>query len=132
MRTNLTWSTDVWHYALQKTRDIGPRGVFAGWSLSFVRDSFSFGAFFAAFEFVKGQCFYSFVSTVYGFYDRLSLKKRRDLDVEIDRTGRPEIKPHYLLEPAFLLMAGAAASVAQSVIQHPITRVQEVHYERLE
>lgn len=122
----------MWHYAAQKTKDIGPRGVFAGWTLSFVRDSISFGAFFAAFEFVKGQCFYSFVSTVYGFYDRLTLKKRHDLDVEIDRTGRPEIKPHYLLEPAFLLMAGAAASVAQSVVQHPITKIQELHYGRLE
>lgn len=117
---------------MQKTKDIGPRGVFAGWSLSFIRDSFGFGAFFAAFEFVKGQCFYSFVSTVYGFYDRLTLKRRKDLDVEIDQKGRPEIKPHYLIEPAFLLMAGVAASVSQSVIQHPITRIQELHYQRLE
>lgn len=109
---------------MQKSKDIGPRGIFAGWSLSFVRDSLSFGSFFAAFEYVKGQCFYSFVSNVYGFYDRLSLKKRHDIDVEIDSAGRPEIKPHYLIEPAFLLLAGAAASIAQSTIQHPISTLR--------
>lgn len=37
-----------------------------------------------------------------------------------------------MLEPIFLLLAGAAASIAQSVIQHPITRVQDVHWGRLE
>ena len=124
----------MWQYAASKTRDIGPRGVFAGWTLSFIRDSFGFGAFFAAFEFVKGQCFYSFVSNVYGFYDRLSLFQQAKVDEKTmtGPGGRPEIKPHYMLEPTFLLLAGAAASVTQSVIQHPITRIQEVHYGRLE
>lgn len=37
-----------------------------------------------------------------------------------------------MLEPTFILLAGAAASIAQSVVQHPITRVQDVHYGRLE
>lgn len=123
---------DTWQYALHKTRDIGVRGVFAGWSLSFIRDSIGFGAFFASFEFVKGQCFYSFVSTFYGFYDRLSLFQQNKIDVQSNHRGRPEIRPHYMLEPTFLLLAGAAASISQSVIQHPITRIQEVHYGRLE
>ena len=123
---------NMWQYAFQKTHDIGVRGVFAGWSLSFIRDSFGFGAFFAAFEFVKDQCFYSFVSNVYGFYDRLSLFQQAKIEGQSGKHGRPEIRPHYMLEPAFILVAGAAASVAQSVIQHPLTRIQEVHYGRLE
>ena len=124
----------MWQYAASKTHDIGIRGVFAGWSLSFIRDSFGFGAFFAAFEFVKGQYFYSFVSTYYGKYDRLSLFQQTKVDNQttVGPSGRPEIKPHYMLEPTFLLLAGAAASIAQSVIQHPLTRVQDVHYGRLE
>ena len=122
----------MWNYASVKTRDIGLRGVFAGWSLSFIRDSFGFGAFFAAFEYVKGQCFYGFVSNVYGFYDRLSIFQQTKIDDQVGEQGRPEIRPHYLLEPTFILLAGAAASIAQSVIQHPITRIQDVHYGRLE
>lgn len=120
---------NMWQYASLKTHDIGVRGIFAGWSLSFIRDAFGFGAFFAAFEFVKGQCFYGFVSNVYGFYDRLSLFQQTKID---GQRGLPEIKPHYMLEPAFLLLAGAAASVTQAAIQHPITRIQDVHYGRLE
>lgn len=124
---------NMWHYALDKTRDIGPRGVFAGWTLSFVRDAFGFGVFFAAFEYVKGQCFYGFVSSVYGFYDKLSLFQQSRIEAQENHRGRrPEIKPHYMLEPTFLLLAGAAASISQSTIQHPITRIQDVHYGRLE
>lgn len=125
---------NMWQYAASKTQDIGLRGVFAGWTLSFIRDSVGFGAFFAAFEYVKGQCFYGFVSRFYGFYDRLSLSQQSKVDTQtiIGPDGRPEIKPHYMLEPSFLLLAGAAASIAQSVIQHPITRIQDVHYGRLE
>ena len=69
------------------------------------------------------------MSTVYGFYDRLSLFNKAEIAVQ---SGRAEIKPHYMLEPTFILLAGAAASVVQSVIQHPISRIQDVHYERLE
>ncbi|KAK3697347.1 hypothetical protein LTR37_017492 [Vermiconidia calcicola] len=123
---------NTWQYAYSKTRDIGVRGVFAGWPLSFLRDSIGFGAFFAAFEYVKGQCFYSFVSNVYGFYDKLSIAQQTTIDDQSGTRGRPEIKPHYMLEPTFILLAGAAASIAQSLIQHPITRIQDIHYGRLE
>jgi len=123
---------NMWKYASHKTHEIGFRGVFAGWTLSLLRDSFGFAAFFAAFEYVKGQAFYGFVSNVYGFYDRLSLATQAKVDAQSETRGRPEIKPHYMLEPAFLLMAGAAASIAQAIVQHPITRVQDVHWGRLE
>ena len=123
---------NMWQYASSKSREIGLRGVFAGWSLSFVRDSFSFGAFFATFEFIKNQCFYNFISNFYGFYDKLSFSTQMQIDGQIGELGIPEIRPHYMLEPSFILMAGAAASIVQSVIQHPITRIQEVHYGRLE
>lgn len=123
---------NMWGYAHSKTKEIGVRGVFAGWSLSFIRDSFGFGAFFAAFEYVKGQCFYNFVSNFYGFYDKLSSFQKTKIAGQESTPGRPEIRPHYMLEPTFILLAGAAASIAQSTIQHPITRVQDVHYGRLE
>jgi len=46
--------------------------------------------------------------------------------------GVPVIKPHYAVEPLFLMGAGIAASIAQQFVQHPLGLVQNLHYERLE
>ncbi|KAF2724712.1 mitochondrial carrier [Polychaeton citri CBS 116435] len=125
---------NMWQYANMKSREIGLRGIFAGWSLSFVKDSFGYGAFFATFEFVKSQCFYSFVSSYYGQYAKLSISHQRQIAAAASgpREQNPVIKPHYMMEPGFILLAGIAASITQQVIQHPLTRLQEVHYHRLE
>jgi hypothetical protein len=126
---------NMWSYGYLKTREIGLRGVFAGWSLSLLKDSFGYGVFFGAFEYVKSQCFYSFVSSYYGDYGRLSLSQKAQIDthqsIDAASVDNPVIKPHYMLEPSFILLAGITASVAQQTIQHPFTRVQEVHYGRL-
>ena len=37
-----------------------------------------------------------------------------------------------MLEPTFIALAGVAASLAQQTISHPLSRVQDVHYGRLE
>lgn len=42
------------------------------------------------------------------------------------------IRPHYAIEPAFLLLAGMGASVMQQVILHPLSHIQAEHWERLE
>src|SRR5262249_31306831 len=42
------------------------------------------------------------------------------------------IRPHYAIEPAFLLLAGVGASVAQQVIIHPLTHIQMEHWGHLE
>jgi hypothetical protein len=123
---------NMWQYGFRKTREIGARGVFAGWTLSFVRDSIGAGAFFTAFEFVKSQCFYSFVSSFYGQFATLSEVQQESIYAQRGHRDRPQIKPHYMLEPTFLLLAGASASVAQALIHHPISRIQELHYTRLE
>lgn len=49
-----------------------------------------------------------------------------------ESTRRPTIKPHYTIEPAFILIAGIVASITQQVVQHPIQTVQNVHCSRLE
>lgn len=121
----------MWEYGWRKTREIGARGIFAGWTLSFIRDSLGAGAFFATFETVKSQCFYSFVSTWYGDWAKLSDKQKQDISAQMTTHGRPEIRPHYMVEPTFLLLAGVAASISQALIQHPIQRIQEIHYGRL-
>ncbi|KAF2158839.1 hypothetical protein M409DRAFT_30711 [Zasmidium cellare ATCC 36951] len=124
---------NMWQYGWQKTREIGARGIFAGWTLSFVRDSIGAGVFFATFETIKSQCFYSFVSTWYGDWGKLSDSQRETITAQRSHTAAPpEITPHYMVEPTFLLLAGAAASIAQALIHHPISRIQEIHYGRLE
>lgn len=122
---------NMWQYAYLKTKDIGVRGIFAGWSLSFLRDSFGNAAFFATFEFVKGQCFYSFISNLYGHFGKLTGSQRDTIKAQGTTAGNPVIKPHYMIEPTFILVAGIAASITQAIIQYPISRVQEIHYSRL-
>ncbi|KAK4893346.1 hypothetical protein LTR27_008242 [Elasticomyces elasticus] len=129
---------NMWHYAYHKyTREIGVRGVFAGWSLSLVRDSFGSAVFFSAFEYVKGQVFYSFVSQYYGHFGKLTGAQQEDLRAQSSKTSgvttsNPVIRPHYMLEPSFILLAGFFASITQALIQYPVSRIQDIHYGRLE
>ncbi|KAF2861547.1 mitochondrial carrier [Piedraia hortae CBS 480.64] len=122
---------NMWHYAYRKTQEIGIRGIFAGWSLALIRDAFGNAAFFSTFEYVKGQAFYTFISHYYGHYGNLPQHQKDAIKAQGQQSGTPEIRPHYLLEPAFLALAGIAASVVQAVIQHPVSRIQDIHYGRL-
>ena len=106
----------MWHYSYHKLGEIGLRGVFAGWSLSFLKDSWSYAFFFSTFEFVKAQAYYAFLPRLYR-------------NISEDQLA---IRPHYLLEPCFILGAGLMASIAQQTIQHPFTQLQNMHFNRLE
>lgn len=121
----------MWHYGRHKLQEIGVRGIFGGWGLSFLRDSFGYGAFFSCFEYIKAQAFYAFVVRYYG-----SLHNHRVLDKVqnggLDDEGVPVIKPHYAMEPSFLMAAGIVASTASQAIQHPLSVIQNLHYGRLE
>jgi len=124
----------MWQYSRTKLHDIGFRGIFAGWGLSFLKDSFGSGIFFATFEYVKAQAYYKFVRYYYGGLDIpmvSSLARKRGTEATpIEQT--PVVKPHYAVEPAFLMLAGISASVAQQGVLYPLTLVQTLHYERLE
>lgn len=124
----------MWHYARGKLHDIGFRGIFAGWGLSFLKDSLGSAVFFCTFETVKSQGYYNFVRWYYGSLgevavDKISQKRGR---VATEAQPTPVIRPHYTLEPAFLFLAGISASIAQQTILHPLGLVQEHHFERLE
>ena len=121
---------NMWHYGRHKLRQIGISGVLAGWPLTFLRDSFGCALFFSWFEYIKSQAYYSYITSYYGslgphYADRLLSFGTSDLDV-------PLIKPHYALEPCFLMVAGVVASISQQVIQHPLGMVQKLHFSRLE
>lgn len=125
--------SNMWTYAFHKILEIGPRGVFAGWSLSLLRDSLGSAVFFSTFEIVKGQAFYAFVSKWYGKFGQLDDAQQEALRLQAreGKVSSPVIRPHYLLEPTFIALAGVAASIGQALIQYPIGRVLDVHYGRL-
>lgn len=106
------------------------RGVFVGWSLSMVKDSIGYGAFFATFEYVKAQSYYGFVTRYYGQWRANGMDPILQPRIDTSFNGRV-IKPHYAEEPTFLMLAGIAASVTQQIIQHPIDLIQSVHYQAL-
>lgn len=117
----------MWHYGWHKLKQIGARGVFAGLTLSFLRDAFGYGIFFSCFEYIKSQAYYSFTTGYYGRYHGCHAGA-----AEASDSGVPLIKPHYALEPCFLMLAGVAASIAQQAVQHPMSLVQNIHVSRLE
>ncbi|KJR88585.1 mitochondrial carrier protein [Sporothrix schenckii 1099-18] len=189
----------MWAFSAAKLREIGLRGIFAGWGLSFVKDSFGNGVFFSVFEYVKAQSYYSFVAYYYGALDgsKIMEQQMRNQTAERRKQQRQQwvqgqvsglearvesakhtlhgdkahntdqehtphqhppiplvpkawaearareraekeaamplvIRPHYALEPTFLLLAGVSASFAQQVLLHPLTHFQVVHWDMLE
>jgi hypothetical protein len=124
----------MWQYGRGKLHEIGVRGIFAGWGLSFLKDSFGSGIFFCTFEYVKAQAYYRYVRWYYG-----SLAEPA-VDVLARKTGTPAsgsqptavIRPHYTMEPAFLMLAGMTASVAQQFVLFPLSTIQTLHFGRLE
>lgn len=43
----------MWSFGVEKLREIGLCGIFVGWMLLFVKDSFGSVMFFSVFEYVK-------------------------------------------------------------------------------
>ncbi|KAF2271422.1 mitochondrial carrier protein-like protein [Westerdykella ornata] len=125
----------MWHYSAHKLRSIGLRGIFAGWTLSLLKDSLGSALFFGTFETVKSQAYYAFITKYYSSRTRDALLGSKSLisAPALDESDtRPVIKPHYAIEPAFLLLAGMSASITSQLIQHPLTELQDIHYRRLE
>lgn len=112
----------MWQYGYLKTKEIGLRGIFAGWGLSFFKDSLGYGIFFATFEYLKAQSYYAFVTRYYGGLLWWNLPEGNQVRV---------LRPHYAIEPSFLMLAGIAASVSQQVIHHPFSLVQDIYYRSL-
>ncbi|KAK5313239.1 hypothetical protein LTR93_010974 [Exophiala xenobiotica] len=125
----------MWQYGKGKLQEIGLRGIFAGFGLSFLKDSFGSGIFFSTFEYVKAQGYYRFVRWYYGSLGGVAVDKlahKRGGTVATESQPTAVIRPHYALEPAFLMLAGLTASVAQQVVLYPLSTLQTLHYGRLE
>jgi len=122
---------NMWQYGWFKTKELGARSICAGYGLSLAKDSLGFGVFFATFEYVKAQSFYAFVTKYYGGL-QLGAGDDRFRHGPDRPGGIPTIRPHYTIEPSFLMLAGVSASVAQQAVQYPLAITQAVYYSRLE
>ncbi|KAL6799518.1 mitochondrial carrier domain-containing protein [Trichoderma sp. SZMC 28013] len=124
----------MWTFSAEKLREIGLRGIFAGWGVSFLKDSVGCAIFFSTFEYIKAQSYYRFVAWYYGgleeeIIDLLATRRPADRPKE---EGIQLIRPHYAIEPMFLLGAGISASFAQQLLLHPLTHFQVKHWDHLE
>ncbi|KAM0275706.1 hypothetical protein ACHAQH_007504 [Verticillium albo-atrum] len=127
----------MWAFSSEKLREIGVRGIFAGYGLSLVKDGFGSAVFFSTFEYIKAQSYYRFVTWYYGDLNEDManlLATRRPTRSRDDNDGITPliIKPHYAIEPMFLLLAGVGASFAQQAVMHPLTHFQLEHWDHLE
>lgn len=139
----------MWAFGRMKLQEIGPRGVFAGYGLSFLKDSFGSAVFFSTFEWVKAQGYYNFIRWYYGSLQpetvqtiarkrphnhnrQFRAESARSAGVIEDSEPPTIIKPHYAIEPTFLFLAGLSASVAQSAIIYPLHHIQVEHWDHLE
>lgn len=119
----------MWQYGYRKLHEMGVRAAFAGWRLSFLKDSVGYAAFFATFEYVKAQGYYEFVTWYYGNPSSSNAISIRRTKPDKKQQTTKTLKPHYAIEPIFLLLAGLSASLTQQMIQHPITVIQQVYYQ---
>ena len=141
----------MWSFGREKLREIGARGVFAGYTLSLLKDSFGSAIFFSTFEYVKAQGYYNFIRWYYGALgadavETLAQKRPHKShhtsshNSSQSRAGNGDgfsteaqtVTPHYAIEPAFLFLAGISASIAQSSIIYPLHHVQTEHLLHLE
>lgn len=134
----------MWAFSAEKLREIGFRGIFAGFGLSCLKDSLGSAVFFSTFEYVKAQSYFRFVTWYYGDLNEdivsvLATKRPHKegaaaaTSVAGDGSTPPlVIRPHYSIEPLFLLLAGVGASFAQQTVLHPLTHFQVEHWDRLE
>ncbi|KAI1828171.1 mitochondrial carrier [Xylaria intraflava] len=123
----------IWSFSAEKLREIGVRGVFAGWGLSFLKDSFGSAIFFTTFEYVKAQSYYGFITWYYSGLNQDTVDVlARKRPTSQDENKPVLIRPHYAIEPMFLLFAGIGASFSQQVLLHPLTFIQVKHWDHLE
>ncbi|KAF9189415.1 hypothetical protein BGZ49_003817 [Haplosporangium sp. Z 27] len=123
-------------FAISTLKELGLKTVYRGYALTLAKDSLACGLFFGIFEWVKQQGYYYFIDELYGIRDDLeSLKAQEELDMlgtpsalgSVSLSSHsPPTKPNFLLEPAFVLLAGAAAAVAYQVVDYPLEQIRTI------
>ncbi|KAG2172039.1 hypothetical protein INT43_001516 [Umbelopsis isabellina] len=142
----------MYQYAKATLKELGLSSAYRGFTLTLLRDSLACGLFFATFEWVKQQGYYYFLDEVYGYQiDSSEALSRVDKDWNhsgfishddhhedvMEDTAAATVsspgelvreKPPLLLEPIFVVAAGAAAAVAYQTIDHPLSKIHNVFW----
>ncbi|KAK6330528.1 hypothetical protein TWF696_003415 [Orbilia brochopaga] len=119
--------TSFWAYGRKKLSEIGLQGIFAGYSLSLVKEALGYGFFFSSFEYIKQQMYYGWLSHYYGHRHRYLHPFGTKPSDPIDT-----IRPHWALEPMFMLLAGTGASFTSQAVFYPLNQIQNVHIRQLD
>ncbi|KAG0029953.1 hypothetical protein BGZ81_003249 [Podila clonocystis] len=138
-------------FAITTLKELGLKTVYRGFALTLVKDSLACGLFFGVFEWVKQQGYYYFIDEMYGIREDMALLKARmssdynafsnnttttssnDIASPSEPTTYTEPpplaeRPYFLLEPTFVLLAGAAAAVAYQAIDYPLEQIKSIFY----
>ncbi|KAI9253817.1 mitochondrial carrier domain-containing protein [Phascolomyces articulosus] len=135
----------MYQFAKSTLKELGIASAYRGFSLTLMRDSLSCGLFFATFEWVKQQGYYYFLDEMYGLQvdsrkmlhqlEGLHRYRTDELDnnyADVPETGEPKSaskeRPPLMLEPLFVILAGAAAAVAYQIIEHPLSKIHSIFY----
>lgn len=133
---------NLWVYGLNKLKEIGLVGVFAGYGFSLIKESLGFAFYFSTFEIVKTQG-YNLTYKVIKSYERLkkSIESKMSFfsthspnKIEIDQKKMLFNQERLIkvLKSSFILLAGASAAFSLLAVQYPITKIQKIHLSRLE
>lgn len=128
-----------WNYVGHKLKQIGVVGVFAGFGFSLVKESFGFAFYFSTFELVKTRG-YNLTYNVISRYRKLkaSVKNLFGYSDNLNMLVNPEIisleqkRLTRILKSSFILLAGASAAFSLLAVQYPLSKVQQIHFGRLE
>ncbi|KAI8374460.1 mitochondrial carrier domain-containing protein [Radiomyces spectabilis] len=132
----------MYQFAKSTLKELGLASAYRGFTLTLMRDSLACGLFFATFEWVKQQGYYYFLDEMYhlkvdstktlsdlesGWNDIIH-SSSHEQETAIPETGVKKERPPLLLEPMFVILAGAAAAIAYQVIDHPFSRIHSIFY----
>lgn len=130
---------NLWVYGINKLKEIGLVGVFAGYGFSFIKESFGFAFYFSTFEVVKTQGYGLTYRMITGyrnlkskFRTKFSNVSGKTVQVDEDLIRLEQKKLTKILKSTFVLLAGASAAFSLLAVQYPLTKIQKIHLSRLE
>lgn len=131
---------NLWVYGLNKLKEVGLVGVFAGYGFSLIKESLGFAFYFLTFELVKTRG-YSLTYSMVSAYRRFKIALREKFsfvtfsspqETDAHKLRLEQTRLTKILKLSFILLAGALAAFSLLAVQYPLTKIQKIHLSRLE
>ncbi|EDO16051.1 hypothetical protein Kpol_1067p23 [Vanderwaltozyma polyspora DSM 70294] len=126
---------NLWNFGLEKLKEIGLVGCYSGFTLALIKESLSYAIYFTTFEVMKGnicQRFVVFLENYRGFKSKLNNLISFKDDTCIDQNTLVSDREKKWISRAFIFAGGVTAAFFLQVIQYPLTKIQKIHFSRLE